>query len=427
MRKMRYTFTVLSLCVALCAGCGGSTDKNKQTTPVPEASPTPEATATPTPTNTPTPTKKPTPTPMGANLPEGINLLNTYGETFGRIGTCINSFQFTDQTALELLKKNYNSITLENEMKPQEILKNPNAMLTIDEAKELGYVIPENYKETVVPQLNFYYTDRALEFCEKHNLGLRGHTLVWHSQTPTWFFREGYKTNGEYVTPEVMDARMEFYIRSVMGHVCDSEFGHVLYSWDVVNEYVHAENSDWEDVYGNEGLEPGFVKKAFQIADDVLKQYGVRDKVSLLYNDFNTYSDAVHIFKLIRFVNEDGKYCDGIGMQSHLKTQSPPPIKYKMAIEDFLEEGYEVQITEMDVENSSPILQANYLYDIMEDLLELKMNGANITGITFWGLSDVNSWRKQNKPLLYSTLKTPKQSYYRVLEAYVNAGLYKND
>ena len=395
--------------------------------PLPTEAPqiTEEVTETPEPTAKPTPTEKPTPTPMGANLPEGINLLNTYGETFGHIGTCINGFQFSDPSALAQIKQNYNSITLENEMKPDAILRDGNKQqLSLEAAKDLGYVIPENYPESTVPKLNFYYTDRALQFCADNNLELRGHTLVWHSQTPSWFFRVDYKSDGEVVTPEVMDARLEFFIRSVMGHVYDHEYGNLLYSWDVVNEYVHATNAGWKEVYGEEGLEAGFVKKAFQIADDVLRQYGIRENVSLLYNDYSTYDVTLQVLKLLEFVNADGKICDGVGMQSHLTVDNPHVIKYITALKKFLEAGHEVHITELDVGNTNDLYQGKYFYDLMKKILELKKEGAAINGITLWGFSDVNSWRPGEKALLYKTMKTPKLSYYKVLEAYVDAGLY---
>jgi endo-1,4-beta-xylanase len=211
-----------------------------------------------------------------------------------------------------------------------------------------------------------------------------------------------------------------------MGHVYDHENGNVLYSWDVVNEYVHAENSGWEAVYGNEGLTPGFVKKAYMIADDVLRQYGVRENVSLLYNDFNTYSAVAQILKLLAFINEDGaqSYCDGVGMQSHVSPPSNPPvIKYRMALEDFLEAGYEVHITELDVQTKIQMYQDTYYYDLMKALLEVKQAGGELHGITLWGLADMYSWKKENKPLLYTTLTMPKSSYYKVLEAYVDMGL----
>ena len=425
MRKLRYLLGVLVLGTVLFAACGDKPDDNPLPTEAPQLTEAPEG--TPEPTATPKPTEKPTPTPMDANLPKGINLLNSYGETFGHIGTCINGRQFSDPAALAVLKDNYNSITMENEMKPDAILGSSSTLISVDEAKALGYVIPANYKESMVPQLNFYYTDRALQFCVDNNMGLRGHTLVWHSQTPSWFFREEYKRDGAFVSPEVMDARLEFFIRSVMGHVYDQENGSALYSWDVVNEYVHATNVGWKEVYGEEGLEAGFVKKAFVIADDVLRQYGLEEDVSLLYNDFNTYSETLQILNLLEFVNADGKVCDGVGMQSHLTVDNPHVIKYITAMKKFLEAGYEVHITELDVGNTNDLYQAKYCYDLMTKILELKKEGAAINGITWWGLADTNSWRPGEKALMYKTLKTPKLSYYRVLEAYVDAGLYMEE
>lgn len=426
MRRFRYCFGVLALGAMLFAACGKQTEDTPVPTDVPEV--TQETEVTPEPTKAPEPTKEPTPTPMGGNLPEGINLLNTYGETFGRIGTCITRSQMGDLTAVNLVKSNYNSITMENEMKPDAILPSSgSSQISVEDAKALGYVIPESYKESTVPELRLSSMDKPLEFCVKHNLGMRAHVLVWHSQTPTWFFREGYELNGAFVTPEVMNARMEFFIRTVMGYIHGSENGHVVYAWDVVNEYVHAENSGWEAVYGDEGLEPSFVKLAFEIADDVLDEYELQDSVSLFYNDFNTYMDTAKIQKLLQFINQDEWICDGVGMQSHLKAMSPNATVFLLTVQKFLDDGYEVQITELDVGNSSDIYQASYLYDIMTGLLEKKKNGAKITGITYWGLSDVSTWRPGEKPLLFRTLSTPKLSYYKVLEAYVDAGLYTEE
>jgi len=426
MRKLRYYLGVAVLGMCLFAACKPGDSETAKKSATEETSKEADASKT---TTTPKPTQKPTATPMGTNLPEGITLKNTYGKTFGNLGTCINSFQMSDLTVWELLQNQYSSITMENEMKPDAILGGSPTKLTVEDAKELGYVIPENYKEEVVPKLNFYYTDRAIELCVKYDLGLRGHTLVWHSQTPSWFFRENYDRNGALVSPEVMDARLEFFIRSVMGHVYDNENGTVLYSWDVVNEFIHSDGVGWQEVYGQEeGFKAEFVKKAFRIADDVLKQYGIRDQVSLMYNDYGTYGIITQVLELLEFINSDGKICDGVGMQSHLSDDDDPhPIKYIAAMKKFLEAGYEVQVTELDVGSTNETYQANYYYDLMKKILQLKQEGANITGITLWGLADTNSWRASEKPLLYKTLKIQKPSYYKVLEAYVDAGLYTEE
>ncbi|MCH5272419.1 MAG: endo-1,4-beta-xylanase [Lachnospiraceae bacterium] len=364
----------------------------------------------------------PTPTPFVPDSTDGATLLNTYGSAFGRIGTCINYSQLQNPTTLAQLKTQYNSITLENEMKPDFLLGWSPSLISVSEAKALGYVIPDNYKETTVPKINFGTVDNVMRICAKNGIGLRAHTLVWHSQTPSWFFRQGYNGSGAYVSKEQMDARMEFYIRTVMTHVYDNEYGYVVYSWDVVNEYVHATNSGWEAVYGNQGLTPSFVKLAYEIADDVLKDYGIRDEVTLIFNDFNTYLDTAKIKSVMQFINAEGKICDGVGMQAHLSTSYPTEFQFKSTVQTFLNEGYEVQITEMDVGNKGEEVQALYLYELMKYLLEIKKAGGKITGITYWGLADNVSWRKDDSPLLFSTLTQPKKAYYRVLQAYVDAG-----
>jgi GH35 family endo-1,4-beta-xylanase len=42
---------------------------------------------------------------------------------------------------------------------------------------------------------------------------LRGHTFVWYSQTPDWFFRENFG-GGNYVSKDVMDQRLESFIKN---------------------------------------------------------------------------------------------------------------------------------------------------------------------------------------------------------------------
>lgn len=400
-----------AMCFAACA----SNDPGTTPTDVPEATPTVAATATPE------PTPEPTATPAPA-VPEGATLLNTYGDLFGYVGTCATYNQIMNSTTMEHVLSQYNSITLENEMKPDAILGGKAALFTKEEAAREYYVIPESYKDELVPRLNFNALDNALLLCEARGISMRGHTLVWHSQTPLWFFKENFDANADYVTPEVMDGRMEFYIRTVMGHVYDYGLGSLLYTWDVVNEYLHADDKNWKAVYGEQGNNPTFVKKAFEIANDVLVEYGLEDEVSLIYNDFNTYDCAVDLLELVEYINSDEKVCDGIGMQSHLKTSNPGTIKYKATLESFLNAGYEVQITELDVGNSGEGVQAMYYYELMQYILDLKKNGGNITGITIWGLYDGVSWRKDESPLLFSTLGEPKLSYEYVLKAYFEAG-----
>ena len=348
------------------------------------------------------------------------NLLTTYGETFTRQGTCINLYQLKDANTLAQVKKQYNSITLENEMKPDALLgKNP-SLISVDEAKKLGYYIPDGMNEEYVPKIDFSKIDETLKICSENGIGVRAHTLVWHSQTPDWLFRIGYSTKYNYVTSQQMDKRLEYYVKTVMNHVCLSEYGSCVYAWDVTNEYLHATDSSWEKVYGKGGTSPEFVKKAFTYAHQCLEYFKLTDSVSLFYNDYNTYMEVDDVIALVNFINSSGKVCDGVGMQSHLGTNYPSVDYYTAALKSFLNAGFEVQITELDVTNKSDADQADYMYKLMKNVCELKKNGANITGVTYWGLSDKVTWINNATPLIFSDLGTPKEAYNKVLQAYTD-------
>jgi endo-1,4-beta-xylanase len=217
-----------------------------------------------------------------------------------------------------------------------------------------------------------------------------------------------------------MNARMELYIKTVMNHVYLSKYGSVVYAWDVVNEYLHSSpDSGWTRIYGSVTTKPEFVKNAFRYAYETISYFGLVDKVSLFYNDYNEYMIPSDIVTMINYINEGTDYCDGVGCQSHLGTSFPSASYYKAALQAFMRAGLEIQITELDAGAKSESEQAAYVYDVMKGICEVKKAGAKITGITWWGLSDDVSWRDDN-PLLYSKLYNPKASYYRTLDAYTD-------
>ena len=419
MRKKLASILVLATLLVTSLGACGSDGSDGTVTPEPTATAAP--TATPEPTEPPTPTPEPTATPVPYS--DSVNLMNTYGTVFERSGVCVSSASLLGNVyTMKLIKKHYNSVTLENEMKPQYILGSASNLVTIDEAKAMGYVIPDNYADTMVPVLNFQSTDTAMKHCFENDLGLRFHTLVWHSQSPNWFFREDFSYNTDFVSPEVMNGRLEFYIRTVMKHVYDSEYSSCVYAWDVVNEYLNADNSNWIAIYGPKNHTPDFVKLAYQIADEVLRDYGVRENVSLIFNDFNTYNNTTALINILDFINAEGKICDGMGMQAHLDTSYPTADAFKITVKKFTDAGYEVQLTELDVMCKKESVQATYYYNLMKALLELKKEGRDISGITYWGMSDYTSWRSENSPLLFTMPGKPKEGYYKVLQAYEDSG-----
>ena len=379
--------------------------------------------------------------------PEGLtSIKDTYSGIFERMGNVVsyntswnNGYQMQNDDTMKFVKHHFNSYTLENELKPAQILSDWSGTISVSEAKKLGYVIPDGYTESTVGKLNFDSVDKILEIANQYGLQMRGHVMQWHQQTSTRFFKEGYSSSGANVSKEVMDKRLEFYIRSVMKHVMDKEksltgkAGSLVYCWDITNEYTHRTNdpaaTSWMDVYGDMGLKPTYVKKAYEVAYDELKQYGLQKDITLFYNDYNEYDVADEIVELINYINEgeEAKICGGIGMQSHITVNYPSLEKYGTAVDKFLATGLQVQVTELDIgieDGQTEEDLANHYSDIMKLLIskqenrDKSVNARGITGVTVWGLYDAISWRKPTSCLLFGeSLEDPKPAFYSFLEA----------
>ena len=434
--------------------------------PVKTTAPTVIPSTAPAASGTPAVSAKPSATPSATpevTLPplKSDSILENYEDVFGHLGTCVNygsspsMSQLQDEKTLAFVKKHFNSITMENEMKPDAVLGNSVNAITKEEAEKLGYIIPDNYKETSVPKLNFDRIDKILQTAYDNGLGLRGHTLLWHSQTPAWFFGIDYDADEDAVDEDTMDARIDFYVSTVMDHVMQKEkeiageTGKIVYAWDVVNEYLHrgrAWSLNWTSVYGDMKGTPSYVKRAFERAYEMLEKYDATDKVTLFYNDYDTYFEVEDLLALVNFINEGekAKICSGIGMQSHVDIKRPTIEEYGAALEKFMAAGYEVQITELDFtinfdtdgtdkkdpsydyENEGETIeeQAAFVKDFMEMVIAKQKNRdktvspKGITGLTIWGLYDSISWRGKSQPLLFGTsIDDPKPAFQAFLEA----------
>lgn len=434
--------------------------------PVKTTAPTVIPSTVPAASGTPAVSAKPSATPSATpevTLPplKSDSILENYEDVFGHLGTCVNygsnpsTSQLQDEKTLAFVKKHFNSITMENEMKPDVVLGNSVNAITKEEAEKLGYIIPDNYKETSVPKLNFDRIDKILQTAYDNGLGLRGHTLLWHNQTPAWFFGIDYDADEDAVDEDTMDARIDFYVSTVMDHVMQKEkeiageTGKIVYAWDVVNEYLHrgrAWSLNWTSVYGDMKGTPSYVKRAFERAYEMLEKYDATDKVTLFYNDYDTYFEVEDLLALVNFINEGekAKICSGIGMQSHVDIKRPTIEEYGAALEKFMAAGYEVQITELDFtinfdtdgtdkkdpsydyENEGETIeeQAAFVKDFMEMVIAKQKNRdktvspKGITGLTIWGLYDSISWRGKSQPLLFGTsIDDPKPAFQAFLEA----------
>lgn len=341
--------------------------------------------------------------------PEGIKgVFDSLG--FLQAGTCINAMAIKDYT--DNILQNYNSITMENEMKPDAILNQAKSI-------EAGDIVVE-------------YTNRTtslLDWAKTNGIKARGHVLIWHSQTPQWIFYEDFDTNKALVDRDTMLSRMESYIKQNFEFLEAQGYIDIFYAYDIVNEAIEDDGSlrksKWLDIIGDD-----FIWHAFYFADKYAPEY-----VKLYYNDFNEQFKTKYFVELAEsLVDEDGRsLIDGLGCQGHLYTKDSIDQYIKM-LEAFKATGLEVQITELDISLGTwtNILQATdenlreqgqYYYEFISRIVEGNKAGTtNVSGITFWGVSDGLSWRRERSPLLFDLKSKPKYSYFGVVQDKENAG-----
>ena len=332
-----------------------------------------------------------------------------------KIGAAVNTWQLEGAGAYAkakaLITNQFNSITMENQMKPESLLSKENQTRGTD----TNVLINEEILRKV------------LKLASDNGLKLRGHTLVWHSQTPEWFFHKDYNVDKSLVSKDVMRQRMESYIKKVLTY-CQENYPGVVYAWDVVNEAVNDDgtmrtSSNWYKVYGD----AGYVTDAFTFA----RKYADKD-VKLFLNDYNEYAAAKRdrIYQVVKDLYDKG-LCDGVGMQSHYSMTSPTIAAVKVAIQKYnqIDPGkIEIQLTELDIHNTfrtaadqkSVATKYQSLFNMLVD--SRRNQKINITGVTFWGLTDGDSWLSDFKgetsyPLLFGADYAAKSAYFAVLNA----------
>ena len=338
-----------------------------------------------------------------ADISNYESLKDLYKDDF-LIGCCVPESMITSdkEEPRKLLVKEFNSITCENEMKPENILDASTTMS--DKAK---------YNEA--PALDFSKAKVICDFAKENGLKMRGHTLVWYSQTPDWFFFENYDINGKLASRELMLKRMENYIKGVFEYINENYPG-LFYAFDVANECVddqyNLRESYWTKTIGDD-----FLQFAFEYA----RKYAAKE-IKLFYNDYNEYYDKKQdkIIEVLKPIAEAGNL-DGMGMQSHITITDAPVEKYAKSLKRYADElGVTIHVTELDV--NAPALNAEYeqgLYyqALFEKLLELKKEGVDIESVTIWGLTDAGSWRREQTPVLFNGDLSIKSAFQGVVNA----------
>jgi len=317
-------------------------------------------------------------------------LKNVYANYF-LLGSILSQTTMNSAATKSLVLKEFNSITPENELKPDATMKKDGS--TDNDIK-----------------VDLSRAASILDFCEKNNIPVRGHTLVWHSQTPDWFFNQNLSDNGALADSATMNKRMKSYIKNMFAAIATQYPNLNLYAYDVVNEAFTNDggglrkadgdtggNSKWTKIYGDDSFIQNAFKYAREFAPSTCKLY---------YNDYNEYMPAktTDIYNLAMKIKAQGNI-DGIGMQSHLGIDYPDVSTYTNAIKKFKETGLDIQVTELDLtisgnSTSNFTDQAKKYKDIMKAIID---NGGNaVKAVVVWGVRDDQSWRNDKYPLLFT-------------------------
>ena len=343
---------------------------------------------------------------------EGLSLKELFAEHGMKAGTCLSSQMIDDPDASQLILDQFNSVTMENSMKPDYILNQ-----TASQSE--GRLVVEFNQDAV----------KMMEWAKENGLAMRGHTLVWYSQTPEWIFHKDFDNESEYVDRDEMLSRMEDMISQVFGQLEELGYLDIFYAYDVVNEAWMEDGklrqNHWSEIIGDD-----YLWYAFFYADKYAPE-----SIDLYYNDYNEQYKTLALYNFVNtLVDEDGRYLiDGIGLQAHLYT-SDDLSKYLWTVEKLGSTGLKLELTELDVclgRYQSPLLpvdentqsQGRFYYDLINGLFERADAGLiKMDALTFWGFSDGMSWRKEYSPLLFNASLKPKYAFFGAMQMKEKAG-----
>lgn len=259
-------------------------------------------------------------------------------------------------------------------------------------------------------QFNFGPADSLVAAAVAANQKVRGHTLVWHSQTPNWV--------QNLPATELRQAMVDHITAEV------SHYRGKLYAWDVVNE-AFEENGTRRQSFWQQKLGDGYIADAFRAAR------AADPAVKLYYNDYNTdgigaKSDAV--YNMVKSFLQQGVPIDGVGLQAHLIVGQVPGTM-RQNIQRFVDLGVEVAITELDIRMPTPPTAAKLATQASDytAVAEACLAVTGCVGITTWGLSDKYSWIPSVFPgegaaLPFDDSLRPKPAYDSLYRAYGGTG-----
>ena len=322
------------------------------------------------------------------------------GEAFREdfdIGAAVNPM--TIQTQRDLLAAHYNSITAENEMKFERIH-------------------PEE------DQYTFEEADALVHFASEHGMKMRGHTLVWHNQTPPWVFTG---PDGQPADRDLLLARLKAHTDTVVGR-----YKGKIYAWDVVNEVIEDKSDIWlRDTSWLRQIGEDYIAQAFRYTHEA------DPNALLFYNDYNESHPEKRekIVRLLRSLKEQDVPIHGMGMQAHWNLYGPSLDDIRAAIEAYAALGLIIHVTELDMSVFAFEDRRTDLLQPPQDLLQLQAERYEqvfdlfreykdvVQSVTFWGAADDYTWLddfpvrgRKNWPFVFDTEHQPKASFWNLLK-----------
>jgi len=365
------------------------------------------------------PSEPPASSAAEASVPSpqpAVSLAQKYAQYFP-IGAAVDPASYHTHAAL--LERHFNSITTENEMKFESLQKTEGSF-------------------------DYGTADAMVAYARDHGMKVRGHALVWHRQTPDWVFQD---SSGAPVSKAGLLARLKSHISHVVGHFKGS-----VYAWDVVNEAIMDDGkyrtadeaeadqrSKWHGILGTT-----YIAEAFRYAHEA------DPDAKLFYNEYRNYVPEKRqaVYQMLKQLLADGVPVHGVGLQCHLSIEpSTVPGNHgyhqtvkelETTIELYASLGLDVQVTELDLSvyvpgvkytpdqyytaaTFTPELAAKQAARYGEFFDLFRKHKDVITGVTFWGIADDNTWlsefssKRTDFPLLFDVNHQPKPAFERVV------------